>query len=118
MSESPAVNRRLTGGLLTVCVSLAGCSSGSIAASPRDAGPSDAGPSDATTDTSVRDSGHPSDRVLPPDIDAMPPPGAFCALPGSVVFTAQGPEIFLGNTCQVYYPVVIGPIDNTAIGWL
>jgi hypothetical protein len=27
----------------------------------------------------------------------MPPPGAFCALPGSVVFTPQGPEVVPGS---------------------
>jgi len=90
MSEPPAVKRRLTGGLLGVCFSLAGCTPGSVSDSPKDAGPQD-----STTDRSLVDTGHP-DRVLPPDIDAMPPPGAFCALPGSVVFTEQGPEVVPG----------------------
>jgi len=90
MSEPPAVKRRLTGGLLGVCVSLAGCTPGAVADSPKDGGPQD-----ATTDRSLVDSAH-SDRVLPPDIDAMPPPGAFCALPGSVVFTEAGPEVVPG----------------------
>jgi glucose/arabinose dehydrogenase len=85
------VKRRLTGGFLGVCVSLAGCSSGSVAESPRDGGASD-----STTDSS-HDGGSYFDHVLPPDIDAMPPPGSFCALPGSVVFTPQGPEIVPGS---------------------
>ncbi|HEX8796849.1 MAG TPA: hypothetical protein VF765_38120 [Polyangiaceae bacterium] len=71
---------------------VAGCSTGSVAEGPRDGGPTD-----ATTDTSVHDSSRPGDHVLPPDLDAMPPPGAFCALPGSVVFTEQGPEIVPGS---------------------
>ena len=69
---------------------LAGCSTGSVAESPRDGGVTD-----TTTDVPVHDA-HPADHVLPPDIDAMPPPGAFCALPGSVVFTSQGPEVVPG----------------------
>lgn len=80
--------------LLVLIVSplVAGCSTGSVAATPHDGGLTD-----ATTDGSVRDSGHPADHSLPPDLDAMPPPGAFCALPGSVVFTAQGPEVVPGS---------------------
>jgi glucose/arabinose dehydrogenase len=37
------------------------------------------------------------DTSLPPDLDAKPPTGAFCALPGSVVFTAQGPQMVPGS---------------------
>ncbi len=73
------------------CPLLAGCSTGSVAASPHDGGAGD-----ATTDVHVRDSDIPFDRQLPPDLDAMPPAGAFCALPGSVVFTQQGPEVVPG----------------------
>jgi glucose/arabinose dehydrogenase len=36
------------------------------------------------------------DGKLPPDLDAKPPMGAFCALPGSVVYTAQGPQLVEG----------------------
>jgi glucose/arabinose dehydrogenase len=39
----------------------------------------------------------PTGDELPIDIDARPPPGAFCALPGSVVFTQQGPEVVPGS---------------------
>jgi glucose/arabinose dehydrogenase len=77
--------------LLVVCISLAGCNTGSLAQAQRDGGPTD-----ATTDVPVRDAAPPMDHVLPPDLDAMPPQGAFCALPGSVVFTAQGPEVVPG----------------------
>jgi glucose/arabinose dehydrogenase len=42
----------------------------------------------------LKDAGH---DALPPDLDAMPPQGAFCALPGSVVFTSQGPQVVPGG---------------------
>lgn len=75
-----------------MCISLAGCSTSSGADAPHDAGVHD-----ATTDVPVRDVAPPEDHSLPPDLDAPPPPGAFCALPGSVVFTAQGPEVIPGG---------------------
>jgi glucose/arabinose dehydrogenase len=36
------------------------------------------------------------DTSLPPDLDAPPPVGSFCSLPGSVVFTVHGPEVMPG----------------------
>jgi glucose/arabinose dehydrogenase len=49
----------------------------------------------------------PTGDELPIDIDARPPPGAFCALPGSVVFTQQGPQVIPGSDASTPY-----------LGWL
>jgi glucose/arabinose dehydrogenase len=66
----------------TAIVAAVACSSSGSQAS-------DAGPVDATVDAPVAtDGGYP---VLP--LDARPPDGNFCALPGSWVTTPQGPEV-------------------------
>jgi glucose/arabinose dehydrogenase len=53
---------------------------------------------DASQDGSMPpDSSSIADTSLPPDLDAPPPPGSFCSLPGSVVFTVHGPEIMPGG---------------------
>lgn len=64
---------------------------------------------DATTPGDGGDGGTdaPAGDELPIDIDAKPPPGAFCALPGSVVFTAQGPQVIAGSDAS-----------TPDIGWL
>jgi glucose/arabinose dehydrogenase len=66
-------------------------SSGELAA--KDAG------LDAHHDSSVTfpDTSTAADTSLPPDLDAKPPVGAFCALPGSIVFTPQGPQVVQGG---------------------
>jgi glucose/arabinose dehydrogenase len=50
--------------------------------------------SESSRDGGFIDARVPFDAVVPPD--AMPPSGAFCALPGSVVYTAQGPRVIPG----------------------
>jgi glucose/arabinose dehydrogenase len=64
---------------------------------------------DATSQADTGDAGQdaPVGDELPIDIDALPPPGAFCALPGSVVFTPNGPELVPG-----------GDASTPDIGWL
>jgi glucose/arabinose dehydrogenase len=52
----------------------------------------------------------PVDSSLPPDLDAKPPVGTFCALPGSVVYTAQGPEVVEGDAGDA--------ADTTTLPWL
>jgi glucose/arabinose dehydrogenase len=66
----------------------------------------DAGSTDATTTSDgrspldgSRDVG--PDRSLPIDVDARPPTGAFCSLPGSIVFTGSGPEVMPGDDAAV-----------------
>jgi glucose/arabinose dehydrogenase len=83
-----------------LAVSLGACStSGTVL-------PQDGGALDGTVKAdAARDAV--ADRPLPPDIDAKPPAGAFCALPGSVVFTASGPEIIPG-----------GDSSAPSLGWL
>jgi glucose/arabinose dehydrogenase len=73
-----------------------------------DGGPQDDGSApDAPIDSTVPDGSilpppfdASSDQGLPPDLDALPPSGAFCSLPGSVVFTAQGPQVVPGAKVQ------------------
>ncbi len=63
----------------------------------KDNGPgSDAGP-DVRSDTTEMPDTSAVDTSLPPDLDAKPPMGSFCALPGSVVFTQQGPQVIPGS---------------------
>ncbi len=57
---------------------------------------SDAGPDVGRDSTGLPDTSD-MDTWLPPDIDARPPMGSFCALPGSVIFTSQGPQIMPGS---------------------
>lgn len=78
-----------------------GADGGSDVGNPQpDGGGGDAGSdADATSqgDTGGGGPDAPTGDELPVDIDARPPAGAFCALPGSVVFTAQGPEVVPGS---------------------
>jgi glucose/arabinose dehydrogenase len=61
------------------------------------AGPgSDAGADVRNDSTGAPDTGV-ADTSLPPDLDAKPPMGSFCSLPGSVVYTAQGPQVIPGS---------------------
>ena len=46
-------------------------------------------------DASIPD-GSPDERVIPFDPDAMPPSGAFCSLPGSLVSTSTGVMVVPG----------------------
>jgi glucose/arabinose dehydrogenase len=63
----------------------------------KDSGPgSDAGPDVRSDTTEVPDTSA-ADTWLPPDLDAKPPMGSFCSLPGSVVFTPQGPQVIPGS---------------------
>jgi glucose/arabinose dehydrogenase len=64
---------------------------------------------DATSqvDTGGGEQDGPTGDELPIDIDAKPPPGAFCALPGSVVYTQQGPQVVPGSDASLPY-----------LGWL
>jgi glucose/arabinose dehydrogenase len=78
--------RPLLGFIPLVLASAAACSS-TGRATPSD----DGGPVDASMDSTVHDSGF-SDACGLPAGDALAPGGAFCDLPGSVVFTAQGPH--------------------------
>lgn len=90
--------RRFAGLLPLTALAIVACSSTGGERPPSDAGPLNDGASP------VQDSSLPppfdasSDRTLPPDLDALPPKGAFCALPGSVVFTDQGPQVVPGAT--------------------
>ncbi len=68
------------------------CSSSGIASGKPEGGP------DAAQDASPPlDSSSYVDTNLPPDLDATPPPGTFCSLPGSVVYTPNGPQIMPGG---------------------
>jgi glucose/arabinose dehydrogenase len=87
------------GSIAFACVPLVGLA-GACSSSGHTVGSSDGGnKDDATHDGTapVTDSSSVYDRGLPPDLDAPPPSGAFCALPGSVIFTEQGPEIIPGG---------------------
>jgi glucose/arabinose dehydrogenase len=72
----------------TAILAAAACSTSSGSPPSPDGGTPEAGPQDATLDAGPMDGGPP---VLP--VDARPPSGNFCALPGSWVTTAQGPEV-------------------------
>ena len=77
--------------------------------SPGRVEPSDGG---SVTDSTVKSDGQSlpdakADRGIPIDTDAKPPTGAFCSLPGSIVFTATGPEIIPG-----------GDASAPSLGWL
>jgi glucose/arabinose dehydrogenase len=94
---------------VSLAIGVAACG-GSTDASPTDGGPSDAtrvdaldaqppNP-DATTDGGAVDSSLPVDspQVIdapPPPIDAMPPMGAFCSFPGSVLWAGPGPTAYV-----------------------
>jgi glucose/arabinose dehydrogenase len=62
-------------------------------------------PPDATT-VDVSDDGGPAEDTAVPEV-GPPPAGAYCALPGSVVWTAQGPSVVQG-----------GPPSATDLTWL
>lgn len=63
---------------------------------------------DATTEADAGiDADAQTGDELPLDLDAKPPQGAFCALPGSVVFTPQGPQVVPGSDAS-----------TPDIGWL
>ena len=62
---------------------LAACSNGSPRGSPHDGGTVDGRSPDASPSDAA------SEGLSPPDGDAMPPAGDFCALPGSVVFSTE-----------------------------
>jgi glucose/arabinose dehydrogenase len=78
-------------GALVGALPLGACSS-SDHAGPTDAG-ADGTVADAASDAGPIDAG-PDVPIIQPD--AMPPSGAFCALPGSYVWTAQGVAIVPG----------------------
>ena len=64
-------------------------------ARPADASP----PGDATVDSSggpLDGAPEPAEEPIPFDPDAAPPRGAFCSLPGSVVYTSQGTMVIPG----------------------
>jgi glucose/arabinose dehydrogenase len=67
-------------------------------AHPDGAGVDASSDADATSqgDTGGGQDGQTGDE-LPIDIDARPPPGSFCALPGSVVYTQTGPQVVPGS---------------------
>ncbi len=84
-------------------IALASCilvaSTGACSNSGTVYGKSDAGAgADAAQDSSAppRDASSLVDTSLPLDFDAAPPPGTFCSLPGSVVYTPNGPQIMPG----------------------
>jgi glucose/arabinose dehydrogenase len=87
------------------CKSGGASGTGQLDASATDGGASDAGSSSIDAAGPIADAGSPTvDATVDagsPDAasiatDAAPPPGSFCALPGSVVSTAQGPIVIPG----------------------
>jgi glucose/arabinose dehydrogenase len=69
----------------------------------------DASDADATSqgDTGGGGQDGPTGDELPIDIDAKPPPGTFCALPGSILYTPQGPQLVGGSDASL-----------PSLGWL
>ena len=94
MLGKPVPMTRLGLGFLLVPF-VAACSSTGNAGRPSDAGADSTKKDGSPSDGSVTD--HQMVDELPPDIDALPPPGTFCSLPGSVVFTPNGPEVVQGS---------------------
>jgi glucose/arabinose dehydrogenase len=101
--ENALPMKRFLGSFLVMSVSA--CSSSGNVSSDDGGSPTDA----TKTDGSRLDAAHDAvtDHNLPIDTDAKPPTGAFCALPGSVVFTPSGPQIIPG-----------GDSSAPSLGWL
>ena len=94
MLGKPVPMKRL-GPCLLLFPLAAGCTSSGNLGSPSDAGVDAPRVDGSSMDGSLTD--HQVIEELPPDIDAIPPSGTFCSLPGSVVFTSQGPEVVQGS---------------------
>ena len=80
-----------------VAVAVLGLSLGACSGTVARASRSDAGADAFAPDGPPGGRDASGDGSLPPDLDAMPPRGAFCALPGSVVFTDQGAQLVPGG---------------------
>ncbi len=83
-----------------------GSSSGGSSGGLPDASSSSGGSSGGSSSSSGSSGGSP-DGAVPYSPDAAPPAGSFCSLPGSVVWTPQGPMVIPGSPAA--------PVDIT---WL
>jgi glucose/arabinose dehydrogenase len=86
--------------VLSSSLPFAGACSGSTTSGGKTEGDAGADSHVSMQDSSVTgpDSSSPvRDSSLPPDLDAKPPQGSFCSLPGSVVFTPNGPQMIPGS---------------------
>ncbi len=96
---TPLVKRILGRSLVASAVLSCGGHGGARAPdASADAAPRADGPFPGLIDGSLAADGGPEGDADPGQVaDALPPPGTYCALPGSVVWTSQGPYVMPGG---------------------